>query len=191
MEKSKKQRVNKCLIGVRTGDSNSLNSLYELIGHSIRYISLKYLKNEQDAKDLEQDFWAEIYKIADKYLYYKNGFGYLCKIMTRMALNRYKKLYGEKQYVVQYVDYGKINQFDENAVIDEIDCRAAVQKAFATLDVAEQIVMQLAIYEDKTIVQIAKELDMSKSQVGRIKLSAIAKLKTALEASGYGKTDEN
>ena len=189
MEKSKKQRVNKCLIGVRTGDSNSLNSLYELIGHSIRYISLKYLKNEQDAKDLEQDFWAEIYKIADKYLYYKNG--YLCKIMTRMALNRYKKLYGEKQYVVQYVDYGKINQFDENAVIDEIDCRAAVQKAFATLDVAEQIVMQLAIYEDKTIVQIAKELDMSKSQVGRIKLSAIAKLKTALEASGYGKTDEN
>jgi len=85
----------------------------------------------------------------------------------------------------------RISQFDENAVIDEIDCSAAVQKAFATLDVAEQIVMQLAIYEDKTIVQIAKELDMSKSQVGRIKLSAIAKLKTALEASGYGKTDEN
>lgn len=56
-----------------------------------------------------------------------------------------------------------------------------VQNAINSLDKDEQIVVQLGVFEDKTIHQIAKELNMSKSAVGRLKLSAQDKLKKMLE----------
>jgi RNA polymerase sigma factor (sigma-70 family) len=45
------------------------------------------------------------------------------------------------------------------------------------LDDTERLIMQLTIFEDKTIVQIAHELKLSKSQVGRKQLEAKQKLK--------------
>ena len=59
--------------------------------------------------------------------------------------------------------------------------RMTVQNAINSLDKDEQIVLQLGVFEDKTIHQIAKELNMSKSAVGRLKLSAQDKLKKMLE----------
>ena len=177
MDKQKKKEINESIVGVKNRDEEALNTLYFLVAHSIKYIALKFLKNEEDAQDLEQDFWASIYDIADKFTYLKNGFSYLCKVMSRMAINRYKKLNVEKQHTVEFVDYGRIEPFDENEVIIDLDKRMAVQKAMETLSPKEQAIMQMAIFEDKTIVQTAKELGLSKSDVGRIRLEARNKLK--------------
>lgn len=57
----------------------------------------------------------------------------------------------------------------------------AVQNAINRLEPDERIVIQLSAFEDKTITQIAKEIGMSKSAVGRLKLSAQEKLKNYLE----------
>ena len=160
-----------------------------MIGHSIRFIALKYLKNEEDSEDLEQDFWANIYSIADRYTYISNGFSYLCKIMNNMAINRYKKLHGEKQHIVEVVDYNRIHLFDENETIANLDDRIAVQKALDKLDSMEHQVMQLIIFEDMTIEQISKELKISKSKVGRIKLVALEKLKQELSQYAWEKSE--
>ena len=178
--KQKRIEISNCLIGVKKRDNESLDKLYYLIGYTIRNIALKYLKNEEDAQDLEQDFWANIYTFADKYVYISNAFSYLCRIMTRMALNRYLKLHGEKQRIVNFVDYNKIHSFDENETIARIDNRIAVQSALNKLDETSQKVMQIRIFEDKTIEQIANDLKISKSEVGRIKLNAEEKLKIEL-----------
>ncbi len=188
MDKQTKAEINECLFGIKKRDRDSIVRLYELIAHSIRFIALKYLKNEQDAEDLEQDFWADIYDIADGFSYFKNGFGYLCKVMTRMALNRYKKIHGEKQRAVEAVDYSRILAFDENAAAQNLDDRIAVQKALDKLTPTERLVMQLIIFEDKTIMQIAKELNISKSQVGRLKKKAEDKLKKELTEYETGKS---
>ena len=50
-------------------------SLYELMSPTIRYIALKYLKNESEADDLVQDFWYDIKKYANGFLIYKNAYG--------------------------------------------------------------------------------------------------------------------
>jgi len=187
MDKQTKAEINECLVRIKKGDNDSLVRLYNLAAHSIRFIALKYLKNEQDAEDLEQDFWADIYDIADGFSYFKNGFGYLCKVMTRMALNRYKKIHGEKSHTVDAVDYNQVLAFDENAAAQNLDDRIAVQKALDKLSQTERLIMQLIIFEDKTIMQIAKELNISKSQVGRIKKKAEEKLKNELSEYKTGK----
>ncbi len=180
MERQKKNEINECIAGIKKRDNASLIKLYSLVGHTVRAIALKYLKNEPDAEDLEQDFWAKIYDIADEFSYLGNGFSYLCKVITNMAINRYRQIYGEKKHIIEAIDYDDIHSFDESAVTENLDDIIAVRKALEKLTKIEKLVMQLVVFEDKTIVHIAKELGMSKSHVGRIKKEAEEKLKLFL-----------
>lgn len=177
MDVKKRNEITNCLKGVKNGYERALVSLYDLISPTLRFISLKYLRNETDAEDLEQDFWIHISKIAEKFSYFQNAYSYLCKVMTNMAINRYKKLHDGKEVCIEYVDYNKIYSYEDT---ESADRRMAVQNAINRLEPDERIVIQLSAFEDKTITQIAKEIGMSKSAVGRLKLSAQEKLKNYL-----------
>ena len=143
----------------------------------------KYLHDAEAAKDLAQDFWVNIYNISDRYSFYKNANAYLCRVATNMAINRYNKLKHERAYVT-YVDYSELNTSVENDT-EAYRLRAEVDCAMRLLDVTEKIIIQSTYFEGKTIRGIAKELNMSKSQVGRLKEKALKKLKEAL----LGETD--
>ena len=186
MEKQKKANINNCLMGIKNRDREAINDLRYEMGHALEFIARKYLKKKEDAEDLVQDFWADIYDIADGFSYFKNGFSYLCKVITNRALNRYKQIYGEKQHVIEYVDYSNIPSSHENTISD-LENRIAVDEAFKKLTPTERIIMQLRIFEDKKIEDIAKELKMSKSDVGRKKLSAEEKLKRELSKNSWEK----
>lgn len=56
MDIKKKNEITNCLKGVKNGDESALVSLYDLISPTLRFIALKYLRNETDAEDLEQRF---------------------------------------------------------------------------------------------------------------------------------------
>ncbi len=140
MEKQKKKAINSCILGIQHRDESSVDDLYDLVAYNLRYIALKYLKDEEESNDLEQDFWANIYSIADGYTYFENGFGYLCKVMTNMAVNRYNKTHGEIKHKTEFVDYRNIQTFDEMTVIDKVNDRLAVEKALDKLDSVERIV---------------------------------------------------
>lgn len=181
MDIQKKTEINECLISIKDGDDKAVARLYVLIAHSLRHIALKYLVEIEDVFDLEQDFWADIYKIAAGFIYTKNAFSYLSKVMTRMALNRYKKINGEKRHNVEPLEYNVGDGFDEFEVVAALDDKIAVWQALDKLDPILQKIIKLYIFEEKTLVQIAKEINMTKSQVGRFKKDAEEKLKLELE----------
>lgn len=74
MDSQDKQEITMALFAVKDREENAVERLYELVGHTIRYIAFKYLRNVDDAEDLEQDFWADIYRIADKFFLFKEWF---------------------------------------------------------------------------------------------------------------------
>ena len=178
MDKQEKAEINDCLQKIKNGDSGAVHRLYEVVGFRFEYIALKYLKNNEDAEDLIQDFWADIFEIADGFYYFKNGYSYLSKVIKNRALNRYHQIYGEKKHVTEYVDYSQIRSF-ENPIVN-LEYKLAVEEAFKTMTHQQRVIMQLRIFEDKKIEDIAKELNMSKSDVSRKKLEAEEKLKKAL-----------
>lgn len=187
MDTQDKQEITMALLAIKNREEYAVERLYKLVGHTIRYIAFKYLKNIEDAEDLEQDFWADIYRIADKFFFLKNGFGYICKVMNNMAVNRYKKLHRTNRIEVSYVDYAKIDGARFNFV-GEIDDLILIREEIAKLEEKERIILQLTYFEDMTIMQIARELKMSKSVVGRIKIAAINKLKKEFETLNVGKS---
>ncbi len=179
MDKKRKDAINKYLARVRAGDKHCLDLLYEEISPTIRYIALKYLQNNFDADDLVQDFWADIYKIAAGFIFSQNAFSYLSKVMTRMAINRYKSLTNLNQRIVRYVDFDKnLIRFEKNTERAEIV--DGVESAMKKLTETEKIIIQLTYFEEKTVREIAKELKISKSQVSKLKINAIEKMKSEL-----------
>lgn len=187
MDTKGKQEITKALLAVKNREEYAVERLYELVGHTIRYIAFKYLKNIEDAEDLEQDFWADIYRIADKFFFFENGFGYICKVMNNMAVNRYKKLRGTNKVKISYVDYTQIDSINLDC-FNDIDEKVIIREAIRKLEEKERIILQLTYFEDMTIMKIARELKMSKSAVGRIKIAAINKLKKEFEMLNVGKS---
>lgn len=190
MDEQTKNIINKCLMKIKNRSKKYIDILYYLVAHKLKPIALKYLRNEEEVKDVEQDFWADIYKNAKNFKYADNGYSYLCRIMKCMAINRYNKIQNERHHIIRDTETSLIDSFDENTFIEGINNRIAVQKALDNLDSIERAVMYLCTYDDKTIEQVAKDLKMSKSKVGRIKLTAEEKLKKELSDMGLGKKSE-
>lgn len=189
MDKETKKTLNELLTRIRQGDTDSISSLYEIMSPTVRYIALRYLKNENDADDLVQDFWLEIKKYADGFLINKNAFGYLCKVMNRLALNKLKKLNMQIQNNIEFVDYLKIENYQTDDTMEIVGLRNDINHAMLKLTQLQQIIIQETYFEDKTIRQIAKDLGISKTQVGRLKNDAIEILKNELNIKGWDKID--
>ena len=189
MDKDTKKSLNEILARVRQGDEESISHLYKLISPTIRYIALKYFKNESEADDLVQDFWADIKKYANGFLLHKNGYGYLCKVMNRLAINKCKKINRENNRNDGFVNYLEIENYESKDELDAVVLIDDINKAILKLSKLQQIIIQETYFEDKTIRQIAKDLGISKSKVGREKIDAIDILKTELSKKGWDKND--
>ena len=189
MDKETKKYLNELLTKVKQGDEDSILCLYELMSPTIRYIALKYLQNESDADDLVQDFWYDIKKYAKSFLIQKNAFSYLCRVMTRQALNRIKKLNRQVENDFAYVDYLKVENYQNEDSIEVVGLRNDINNAMLKLTDIQKIIIQETYFEDKTIRQIANDLGISKTQVGRLKNEAIETLKIELSKKGWDKND--
>lgn len=181
IDKETRDEINKYLLGIKSKDKDYLNLLYDLIAPSIRYIALKYLKNEDDADDLVQDFWANIYKIANGFIIPYNGFGYVCKVMNRMAINRYNKIHNEMIKKIEFVDYRDLHCDDSSVNWERFAINKIIDDAILKLSETERIIIQLTFFEDITVRAIAKKLKLSKSYVSKLKLLALDKLKSELK----------
>lgn len=179
MEQDKKQKINEYLLGVKMGDRASLTKLHCELSATIWHIAIKYLRSEQDADDLAQNFWSDIFDIAQGFIIPVNAYSYLCKIATRKAINRFHQLHRIENAKVSAVDYSLYKR-DESDCTDDRDDFISLEMAISQLDDDEVIVIQSTYFEDKTIREVASELDTSKSNISKIKKKAIEKLRKIL-----------
>ena len=187
MEKEKRKIINKLLNEIKRGKEESIIPLYEIISPTLRYIALRYLKKEEDADDLVQDFWYDIKKYASNYIFKKNAYGYLCKIMNRIAINRYNKIHKETKNNLEFINYSNILRYDKNGSLENVYLRNDINEAMLKLTPIQQVIIQGTYFEGKTVRHIAKEMGCSKSQVSRQKIIAIEILKAELTKRGWDK----
>ena len=109
--------------------------------------------------------------------------------MNRLALNKLKKLNMQIQNNIEFVDYLKIENYQTDDTMEIVGLRNDINHAMLKLTQLQQIIIQETYFEDKTIRQIAKDLGVSKTQVGRLKNDAIEILKNELSKKGWDKND--
>jgi len=69
MDEQTKRIINKCLMEIKHRNKKYIDILYYLVSNKLKYIAIRYLRNEEEVKDVEQDFWADIYKNAKNFKY--------------------------------------------------------------------------------------------------------------------------
>lgn len=166
MDKKTKIKINHLLINIQNGNINAIEELYNIIAPTLRYIALKYLQDDNLADDCIQDFWANINKTASKFIFQINGFSYLCKTMTNLAINYYHKINRDKSIFIRPVNYEDLDKsYLGSNNEDLIELQIIVESAMAKLSDIEKLIIQETYFEDKSIRKIAKELLISKTQV--------------------------
>ena len=181
MKKEEIKEINNLIYEVRDGNENSLNRLYKIMSPTLHHIALKYLKDVDDAQDIVQEFWVDIYRLCSAFIFSQNGFSFLCKAMTRRSINAYRKLHGEHKVTVNYVDYISINKLYYNQGLEDVEKHMLISNAISTLPDLQKIIIQETFFEQKTIREIAIDLHISKTKVCEQKNIAIQKLKENLK----------
>lgn len=181
MNKEKIQLINKLIYEVRCGDRESLNKLYDIMSPTIWHIALKYLRNQSDAQDVVQQFWADIYKTTSSFLFMQNGFSFLCKVMTRKTINACKKLNRERRATISFVDYSAIEKSTSDDNLENARLKIMVEEALKSLSEIQRIIIQETYFEQKTIREISKELHIPTTTVFEEKKRAIKTLKAIFE----------
>ncbi len=183
MDKEKVEKINKLIREVRAGNNESFNKLYEIMATPISYIAMKYFKNKEDAQDVVQDFWADIYKLCSAFVFSQNGFSFLCKAMTRKTISAYRKTHGKK-IIINYVDFECVDKDKIDGNYEKVDNRILISKAISQLSELQKIIIQEIYIEQKTPREIAKILHIGKTTVYKEKNLAIEKLKEILGKDG-------
>lgn len=178
MDRDAKEALNALLTRIKEGDEGAVAEVHDIMAPTVRYIALKYLSDADEADDSVQDFWLGIRDYARGFRVRKNAFSYLCRIMTRIAINRYRQLNRHRDIEVRYVDYTEVACADDST--EAVALRADVEAAMKKLTTTQRIVIQQTVFEDMTVRQSAKILGKSKTQIARLKNSATEILKREL-----------
>lgn len=163
------------LRAIQVRDMSCMDDLYNFFSKTVRSIALKYLRNKEEADDLVQEFWRDIYEIADSY-HGANALFYLKKVVKNRALNQLKvlnrKLENETDLYEAY-----IHDSDRCLSVEQLILKNDVIRALNTLPPDEKAVINMVIYERATVREIAFELKISVPKAERLRQAAMETLK--------------
>ena len=187
---SKIRMLSEDLIGkIAAGDRlNAVEDLHALIGGRLRFVAVRFFRNDFDADDAVQDFWANIVTYAVKCRYTVNTFSYLMKCFENQCKMTLRKKNARKNVLsVEDVDRYESLSSDGGLNVRQIALKQTFLKAQKRMTDDERRVFAFVLYDEATVRDVAKELNMSKSQVARVRQSAMQKLEQALREDGWDK----
>ena len=181
MIESSGEKLNKLIIAVANGDSDSLDGILSLAGGRMMAVAVSLVGRDY-AEDIVHDSFIKIARFANSYRRGMSPYGWIMKIVKNTALDfiKSKKIRAEVSeeslFTLSSLDYSPENR--ENAIV--------LEQALSKLEPEERKIIYLIYYLDMTIREIAKEMNLSKSAVQRLKDRAEDKLKTLLGSGTNG-----
>lgn len=84
------QTLDRCIRQIAGGDREGLATLYQLTRSAIYGFTLSILKNVDDAEDITQDTYVQIFRAAGQYRSQQKPMAWMLTIARNLALNRMK-----------------------------------------------------------------------------------------------------
>lgn len=167
-------RINKLLLNLQSGDSQSLGKLYNLTAGHLLVVARSALRDKSLDKDVVQEAFLKVFKSADTYKKDSGGYAWLRKIVqtTAYTFNDEGKLKAE--YDVETIP-------SKENIVDAVDLRTDLGRAMERLDSVDVQLLYQYFFLGYSYYEICKKTGMPKPTVfKRIKL-ALKDLKTFLK----------
>ena len=136
-----RRELQRLLIRVAGGDRDALAELYQRTRSAVYGLALSYLKNAQDAQDLTQDVYVQVWDCAAQYRSTGSPMGWLLTVCRNLCLMRLRR--EERHAALSEEEWNAIPAQECGLDADE---RALLQGALARLaDEERRIVLLHAV----------------------------------------------
>lgn len=160
--------VNEVLIKIQKSDEESKNVLFEKTYNHLKRIAYPYVRNKADLEDVLIEAYLRIYQYVATFDPKKDGYNWMCKIVQNVARDWDKDFFQDLSLEDVELNGSIIETEEMIATKDE------VQRLLQPYSERDRKMMYLRFWENRTIEEIARALEMKKSNVHK-RISKILK----------------
>ncbi len=161
---------------IRKGDQDAFRELYELSYRPLYAFLVSYTQNSEDAKDLLQDTYVQIFSNIHHYQTRGNPMAWMMKIAKNLFLMKCRKEQGVA--VVSYEEIANELGFSE---MTNVENKVVLEKMFELLSVEERNIIVLHDVSGLKHREVAQILSMSLGTVISKYNRGMKKLQKAFE----------
>jgi len=164
---------------LKKGDVQSFDNIFNKYNKKVYYFALSYLKNREEAQDVVQEVFMNLWKHRDQINEYYVFSKYLFKITYNATCKTFRKQASDKKQLEEVVR----NSIEEdNSTNLDIEYNSLYETANALIEkmpARQKEIYLLSINEQLTAEQIAQRLNISKKTVENY----LSRVKTSVKKS--------
>ena len=171
-----RHELQQLLLHIAGGERDALAELYQHTRTAVYGLALSYLKNAQDAQDLTQDVYVQVWDCAEQYRPTGSPMGWLLTVCRNLCLMRMRR--EERHAALSEEEWDAIPARECGLDADE---RALLQGALASLTDEEQRIVLLHAVTGLKHREIAALLELPLPTVLSKYHRALKKMRSFLE----------
>lgn len=164
---------------LKEGDVLSFDKIFNKYNKKVYYFALSYLKNKEDAEDVVQEVFMNLWKYRDQINEYYVFSKYLFKITYNATCKKFRKQASDKKQLEEVLQNFIFEDNSTNLDIEYNNLFETANLLIEKLPSRQKNIFLLSIKEQMTNEQIAKQLNISKKTVENY----LARAKTSLKNS--------
>jgi len=164
---------------LKEGDVLSFDNIFKKYNKKVYYFALSYLKNKEEAEDVVQEVFMNLWKYRDQINEYYVFSKYLFKITYNGTCKKFRKQASDKKHLEEVLQNFTLEDNSTNLDIEYNNLLETVNLVIEKLPPRQKYIFLLNIKEQLTNEQIAQQLNISKKTVENY----MAKAKTSLKKS--------
>src|SRR5450759_2005047 len=169
---------------LKRGDVLSFDNIFKKYNKKVYYFAISYLKNKEEAEDVVQDVFMNLWKYRDQINEYHVFSKYLFKITFNATCKKFRKQATDKKQLEEVMKNIIIEDNSTNLDIEYNNLLETANLVIEKLPSRQRKIFLLSIKEQLTNEQIAQQLNISKKTVENY----LSKKKTSLKKSlSYGR----
>ena len=174
-----RHELQQLLICIAGGEREALAELYQRTRSAVYGLALSYLKNAQDAQDLTQDVYVQVWDRAEQYRLIGSPMGWLLAVCRNLCLMRLRR--EERHAALSEEEWDAIPARECGLDAEE---RALLQGALASLTDEERRIVLLHAVTGLKHREIAALLELSLPTVLSKYHRALKKMRAYVEGDG-------
>ena len=169
---------------LKEGDVSSFDAIFKKYNKKVYYFALSYLKNKEEAEDVVQEVFMNLWKYRDQINEYYVFSKYLFKITFNATCKRFRKQSSDKKHLEEVL---KNICIEDNSTKLDIEYNNLVETTnllIGKLPSRQKNILLLNIEEHLSTEQIAQKLNISKKTVENYLAMAKSSLRKSLVSGG-------
>jgi len=165
---------------LKDGDVLSFDSIFNKYHKKVYYFALSYIKNKEEAEDIVQEVFMNLWKYREQINEYYVFSKYLFKITYNVTCKRFRKQTSDKKHLEEVM---KSTLPDDNSTSLDIEYNNLLESTnllIEKLPPRQKEIFLLSIKEQLTVEQIAQNLKISKKTVENYLTRARSSLRKSL-----------